>query len=201
MSWRDLIVTSAPSAHPQKGNIEDLRNSDPQETCQTATSLHEEQEHIEAETPVKRPCSPDGHSNDSDGCNSEDFEDFEPRYKNKSSFFIEDSSPESLQILKPQEVSSISSKPIPSTSGPESPLKPGWLVVYRNTHGRLSGGPDDRINGTVEACTWDGAAWTVLLTSGDRIQLGRVLAVSKTDAAGRVLTAWTVRAHGYRGDR
>jgi len=128
------------------------------------------------------------------------FEDFEPRYRKKNSLSLYDSSEESIQILKPLEVSSISSKPIPSTSDPESPLQPGWFVVYRDTTGRLIGGPDDRLNGTVEACTWDGSTWIVTLANGDRLQLGKVLAVSRTDAAGSVLAAWTVREHGYRGD-
>lgn len=130
----------------------------------------------------------------------EDIEDFGPRYRKKSYLFLYDSSQESIQISKPQEASSIFSKPHTEDSGPERPLRPGWFVVYRDAHGRLTGGPDDRVNGTVEACTWDGSTWMVLLTNGDRLRLGKVLAVSKTDGAGRVLAAWTVRAHGYDGN-
>jgi hypothetical protein len=130
----------------------------------------------------------------------EDIEDFEPRYRKKNSLSLYDSSQESVQISKPLEASSISSKPIPSPSDPETPLQPGWFVVYRDAHGRLSGGPEDRVNGTVDACTWDGSTWMVLLTNGNRIRLGNVLAVSKTDLAGRVLAAWTVREHGYDGE-
>ena len=129
------------------------------------------------------------------------FEDFELNYRNKSSFSISNSSQKSVQISKPLETSSISSKSIQPTGDPEAPLLPGWFVAYRDTHGRLTGGADDRVNGTVSACTWDGAAWVVLLTNEDRLPLGAVVSVARTDADGSILAAWTVRGHGYRGDR
>lgn len=83
---------------------------------------------------------------------------------------------------------------------PVEPLQPGWLVCYRDRAGRLAGGCDDRANGTVQSCQWDGHAWTVHLTNGQRLPLSAVLSVAKTDDAGAVLSAWSVREHGYAGE-
>jgi len=83
---------------------------------------------------------------------------------------------------------------------PVEPLQPGWLVAYRDRTGRLAGGADDRAHGTVAGCTWDGSAWTVTLTDGQRLRLAAVLSVAKTDEAGQVLAAWSVRQHGYDGE-
>lgn len=83
---------------------------------------------------------------------------------------------------------------------PVEPLQPGWLVAYRDRRGALCGGCDDRANGTVASCDWSGSSWLVRLTSGDTLPLGRVVSVGKTDAAGRIISAWTVRAHGYDGE-
>lgn len=83
---------------------------------------------------------------------------------------------------------------------PVEPLQPGWLVVYRARDGRLCGGADDRQRGTVKACIWDGGRWTVTLTDGQRLPLSAVLSVGKTDDAGAVLSAWSVREHGYDGE-
>jgi hypothetical protein len=52
----------------------------------------------------------------------------------------------------------------------------------------------------VRGCTWDGAAWRVTLTDGQTLPLAVMLSVGKTDAAGRVVAAWTVRTHGYDGE-
>lgn len=82
---------------------------------------------------------------------------------------------------------------------PDAPLQPGWLVVYRDQRGVLCGGYDDRQHGTVRGCTWDGAAWCVTLADGQTLTLAAILSVGKTDAAGHVVAAWTVRTHGYDG--
>jgi hypothetical protein len=84
-------------------------------------------------------------------------------------------------------------------SAPTAPLQPGWLVVYRDGHGTLCGGFDDRERGTVQDCRWDGTGWTVLLTNGDVLQLTKITAVAKTDAAGTVVAGWLVKSHGYDG--
>jgi hypothetical protein len=89
------------------------------------------------------------------------------------------------------------------------PLQPGWFVVY---HSRtpvlyekqwvypLCGGCNDRVHGTVQKCAWDGVAWTVILTDEQRLPLQAIVSVGRTNAAGEVLAAWTVREHGYDGE-
>lgn len=89
----------------------------------------------------------------------------------------------------------------PAAHEPTPPLAPGWLVVYRNRQGGLCGGCEDRPHGTVQASHWRGGAWTVHLTDGQRLPLGTIRAVGKTDGEGRLLAAWTVREHGYDGMR
>jgi len=84
-------------------------------------------------------------------------------------------------------------------TAPTPPLQPGWLVAYRNRAGVLCGGCDDREHGTVNVCQWDGTGWTVELTDGQRLTLSAIRSVGKTDSAGQVVSAWTVRAHGYDG--
>jgi len=85
-------------------------------------------------------------------------------------------------------------------TAPASPLQSGWLVVYRDQRGLLCGGCDDRQHGTVHECRWAGATWTVHLTDGQRLPLTSIRSVGKTDGEGRLVAAWSVRAHGYDGD-
>jgi hypothetical protein len=82
---------------------------------------------------------------------------------------------------------------------PQPPLRPGWLVVYQDSHGRLRGGCDERDAGTVLACRWNGQSWVVQLTCGEALPISMVRAVSQTDANGNVTAAWTVREHGVDG--
>jgi hypothetical protein len=84
-------------------------------------------------------------------------------------------------------------------ASPIPPLQPGWLVVYRDRHGVPCGGCDDRRHGTIQECQWEGAAWTVHLTDGQRLPLAGIRSVSKTDGEGKIVAAWTVREHGYDG--
>lgn len=129
-----------------------------------------------------------------------DIVDIVPRYENKDSFFLGNLP----QNSKPPEPSTISTKPyVPAVARiePMPPLHRGWVVVYRDGRGLLRGGADERDLGTVTACTWDGRSWTVLLTNGDRLPLARVMAVSKTDHASRIVAAWTVRGCGYDGEQ
>ena len=135
--------------------------------------------------------------------NIEDFEDIEPGYEKRSSFFKQNCS----QNFHWQKTSSISSKiqvtvpldPVDS-GGPQAPIQPGWLIAYRHQDGRLCGGCDERQHGTVHHCQWDGSAWTVTLTDRQTLPLRAILSIGKTDGDGRVVAAWTVRPHGYDGE-
>lgn len=89
----------------------------------------------------------------------------------------------------------------PLPEAPTPPLQPAWLVVYRDQSGRLRGGSDEREAGTVQTCTWDGIGWTVALTNGQTLPLRTITAVSQTDIDGHIVAAWTVREHGYDGQR
>ena len=128
------------------------------------------------------------------------------------------------QILNPQNPSTKSTKlpaPVPGTPTGQTapiladtsadkieevatdrlipPVQAGWLVSYRDLHGAMCGGCDDREHGTVRDCRWDGNGWTVHLTDGQRLTLSAVRAVGQTDEAGHLLEAYTVREHGYDG--
>jgi hypothetical protein len=83
---------------------------------------------------------------------------------------------------------------------PVTPIRPRWLVAYRDRQGRLCGGSDDRAHGTVKECRWDGTGWTVHLTDGQQMPLSLIRAVGKTDDTGQILAAWTVREHGADGN-
>lgn len=88
-----------------------------------------------------------------------------------------------------------------SAQSPEAPIRPGWLVAYRDRHGALVGGSDDRARGTVQECRWEAGRWTVFLTNGQQVPLSQVVGVVKTGATGRIIVAWTVRRHGYDGEQ
>ncbi len=83
---------------------------------------------------------------------------------------------------------------------PIPPLRPGWLIAYRDRQGLLHGGCDDRNHGTVHECHWTGTTWMIALTNGESLPLGRIVSVGKTDAMGKVVAAWTVKQHGYDGE-
>ena len=87
-----------------------------------------------------------------------------------------------------------------ATPRPIPPIRPGWLVAYRDQRGALCGGCDDRQHGTVQECRWKVEGWTVHLTDGQQLPLTNIRSVSKTDDAGKVVAAWTVREHGYDGE-
>ena len=82
-----------------------------------------------------------------------------------------------------------------------APLQHGWLVVYRNRKGVLCGGCEDRLHATVQECRWEGNGWVVHLTDGQRLPLPIIRSVAKTDQAGLIVSAWTVREHGYDGEQ
>lgn len=83
---------------------------------------------------------------------------------------------------------------------PTEPLQSGWLVCYRDRAGRLAGGCDDRVNGTVQECRWDGGRWSVRLTNGETLPLSAITSVAKTERTGLILAAWAVREHDYDGE-
>lgn len=80
-----------------------------------------------------------------------------------------------------------------------SPIEAGWLVVYQDQTGRLCGGADDRMHGTVQACRREAGKWTVVLTDGLGLPLSKIRSVASTHPDGRISAAWTMRAHGYDG--
>ena len=86
-----------------------------------------------------------------------------------------------------------------ATPQPILPIQPGWLVAYRDRHGTLSGGCDDRKHGTVQECQWRMGIWTVRLTDGQQLPLTSIRSVGQTNSKGKVVSAWSVREHGYDG--
>ena len=105
-----------------------------------------------------------------------------------------------------EKVAPVSTPPIQADEGaslpvppPIPPLQPGWRLVYLDHQWKLAGGYDDPGHGTVEACRWEGGAWSVHLTDGQAIPLSRIRSVAAIDWKGRIMGAWTVREHGYDG--
>lgn len=114
--------------------------------------------------------------------------------KKSSSSYME----KNPQILNPQNTSTKTTKHPDGV--PAAPLQPGWLVVYRDRDYLLCGGCDDRTHGTVQTCQWNGHTWMVVLTDGQQLPLMAIRSVGMTDTSGRVVSAWTVREHGYNGE-
>lgn len=111
-------------------------------------------------------------------------------------------SAEDIEYEKKTEESASPQTPSPRLVAiPASPLRFGWLVMYRDQRGALCGGCDDRQHGTVQECRWAVGAWTVHLTDGQRLPLSRIQSVGKTDSEGKLVAAWSVRAHGYDGEK
>lgn len=106
-----------------------------------------------------------------------------------------------LRVLQavPEPVAAGFSSSVVATPKPIPPIRPGWLVAYRDRNGALCGGCDDRQQGTVHECQWIGMAWIVLLTDGQRLSLTSIRSVGKTDSGGKIVAAWCVREHGYDG--
>lgn len=81
-----------------------------------------------------------------------------------------------------------------------SPLPAYCFVAYTDTQGRLRGGWDERSTCTVIQCHGVGARCQVELSNGDRIPLRAVRSVGQLNAEGSLVSAWTVREHGYDGE-
>lgn len=109
--------------------------------------------------------------------------------------------PDTLSIVSgvsgSESKSSVQNSPSVETLLP--PLVSGWIVTYLDQQGALVGGWDERASSTVTQCDWNGKAWVVRLSGGVTIPLMAVRGVGKTNAEGRLVAAWTVRAHGYDG--
>jgi hypothetical protein len=84
---------------------------------------------------------------------------------------------------------------------PASPLPHHCFVTYIDARGALCGGWDERGTSRVTQCHGTGGNCQVELSDGRRIPLRSIRAVGQTDAAGNLLAAWTVREHGYDGNR
>ncbi len=173
MSWRDFIVTSSPllpgSQTPAKGNIEDFEDIALNKTKKNSSSYREDKSQIH---------------------NPMEGSSISPKPPDLVSSCSEVTDRLSVDVADKHET---------PTSSPTPPLQAGWLIAYRDQHGRLRGGCDERDAGTVAACRWDGSGWRLLLTNGETLALGQIVSVTMSDAEGRVLEAWTVRRHGYDG--
>jgi len=93
---------------------------------------------------------------------------------------------------------------------PIDPVECGRLVTYRGSDDQPSGwiprvcgcgwhSEDERERSTVRRCKWDHGYWSIDLLDGTAIGVRHILAVAKTDDAGLVLSAWSVREHGFDG--
>ena len=102
--------------------------------------------------------------------------------------------------LSAEEKRSYSTDAEQADAGPTPPLQPSWLVCYRDRRGVLCGGCDDRAHGTVKECRWDGNGWIVQLTDGQWLPLSSIRSVGQTESTGQIVSAWTVREHGYTGE-
>lgn len=85
------------------------------------------------------------------------------------------------------------------TATPVAPILPGWIICWRDGHGRLKGGAACREEGTVATCRCIGLQWVVELTTGTRVPEVQIVGVASTNQAGAVTAAWSVRECGLRG--
>ena len=73
------------------------------------------------------------------------------------------------------------------------PLRPGWLIAYREPRKPL-------LDGTVLRVEPGRAGWLIHLTNGFTVQSRHVKSVGKVEH-GRVVSAWLVRSFGLDGQR
>lgn len=81
-----------------------------------------------------------------------------------------------------------------------SPLPAYCFVAYADSTGKLRGGWEERSSCTVKQCHGLGAACQVELSNGDMIPLRAVRSVGQLNSEGRLVSAWTVKDHGYDGE-
>lgn len=91
-------------------------------------------------------------------------------------------------------------KTSPGAPPPVPPLPARCFVTWHDSNGKLCGGWDDRDTSIVKRCHGTGATSQVELSNGKTIPLRSVRAVGQLNAEGRLIAAWTVRAHGYEGE-
>jgi|CXWL01.1.fsa_nt_gi hypothetical protein len=78
--------------------------------------------------------------------------------------------------------------------GPIQPLEVGWLVTCRDERGTLR-------RGSVVSMGCDSGRWTVTLSDGGTLPLSQVESVGVIDGSGKLVSAWTVREHGFDGNK
>lgn len=124
------------------------------------------------------------------------------RFEEGAIFSVSDAQAQRLLTRAPGRIRPITLPVDPvAAEGPLPPLQAGWIVAFRDHQGRLRGGCEERDQGTVEDCTWDGRGWVVRVTNGQTLPLSIVRSVGQTDAQGRVVACWCVRDHGFDGGR
>lgn len=84
---------------------------------------------------------------------------------------------------------------------PPSPLPLPCFVTFTDSQGRLRGGWEERATCMVKQCHGVGAHCQAELVNGDKIPLRAVRAVGQLNAEGRLIGAWSVRDHGYDGQK
>lgn len=91
-------------------------------------------------------------------------------------------------------------KPAPPMVQPgASPIRPGWFIAWKDSHGQLVGGPEDQRNGQVVACRQTLSGWTVEVSSSATVPERAIFSIAETDPDGRVVAAWTTRERGLTG--
>jgi hypothetical protein len=76
---------------------------------------------------------------------------------------------------------------------PRPPLRPGWVVAFKDKHGRIDGG-------TVRGCSSVSGGWSITLSDGRTFRDREILSVGRIEN-GQWLASWTVKVWGLDGDR
>ena len=110
---------------------------------------------------------------------------------------------EQAQTQKPQEQPPTPPAVVPSEPDPvadPSTMFPD-LVAWRDELGRLQGGDEDRLKGTVKETVVGSDGFTFIMEDGTRVPERRVVSAARLNAQGKVVAAWSTRAHGIDGER
>jgi hypothetical protein len=91
-------------------------------------------------------------------------------------------------------------RPETSAALPVPPIRPGWLITYRASDGRLQGGDFDRAHAAVAVSIYGDHGWTFTLTDGKTVPMQAIRGVAKKACDGRIVAGWTVREHGLEGE-
>jgi hypothetical protein len=109
-----------------------------------------------------------------------------------------DTSPGS-QASSPARLVQASSAHPPVVPPPPTPVRPGWLVAFRDASGRLRGGCKEPEQGTVKEARFIADGWCLTVMDGTVLKARQVVAVTETDSAGRVVAAWQTARFGLTG--